>query len=280
MQKFKEARVESPVLAADLLIGHVLGRSRTAVLAHSEKIIDEDEFAGIQRLVERRIKGEPYHYITGEKEFYGLAFNVTPDVLIPRPETEILVEKALELIGGGLSPSSRFADVGTGSGCIAVAVAHARPASVGYAVDISAAALAVARENARRHNVSGRVIMVRADLLECFPCRPCLNLIISNPPYINWGDYNDLSVEVREHEPRLALLSGPSGYEIYRRLIPGSAERLVSGGYLLLELGAGQAEHVEGLVRKEGFTIEATMKDLQGIPRCIVGRKPAGRYNG
>jgi release factor glutamine methyltransferase len=280
IEKLKEAHVDSPALTADLLIGFVLGWDRARVLAHSEKVLGPDEADRLQNLVDCRATGEPYHYLTGEKEFYGLAFKVTPDVLIPRPETEILVEKALELIREKAPSPVRFVDAGTGSGCIAVSIAYSIPDSTGYAVDISGSALRIARENIMRHRVADRIMTLRADLLECFPCRPCLDMVISNPPYIRLDDYNGLAADVREYEPRLALLSGVSGYEIYRRLIPESMRRLVSGGHLLLELGAGQAVRVEELARKEGFVLEAIINDLQGIPRCLVGRKPARRNNG
>jgi len=273
IEELKRASVESPTLTADLLLGFVLGWDRVRVLSHSEQILDEESSILFEKLLLRRIKGEPLQYLTGEKEFYGHVFRVTPDVLIPRPETEILVEKAIELIRSDTSSCVRFADIGAGSGCIAISVACEIPYSFGYAVDISAAALSIARYNALQNQVGDRVLPICGDLLECFPLHECLDLVLSNPPYVPLSDYNSLPVEVSGYEPHLALFGGESGLDIYRRLIPESMIRLVSGGYLLLELGAGQEEQVIRLIRDEGFLLKVTVNDLQGIPRCLIAQK-------
>lgn len=272
--------MESPALTADLLLGLTLGWDRVRILSHTEDSVPEEAWHRMQDLVCRRAKGEPLQYLTGEKEFYGLVFQVTPDVLIPRPETEILVEKALELIRSTSLPRTRFADIGAGSGCIAISVAHDIPSAIGWAVDSSAAALRVARRNARRHGVNERILLVHADLLGCFPPKPCLDFILCNPPYVAFEDCDSLPSEVRDHEPHEALFGGRSGLDIYRRLIPEVSSRLLSGGYLLLELGAGQAMRVGQLVEAEGLSLEMLVNDLQGIPRCLVGQKRPGRKNG
>ncbi len=271
--ELRRAGLKSPGLAADLLLGFVLGWDRVRLLGHTEQLIQEEAWARLQNLVLRRAKGEPLQYLTGEKEFYGLVFQVTPDVLIPRPETEILAEKALDLIRDHLPSRCRFVDVGTGSGCIAVSIAVNSPDSIGWAVDISAAALRIARQNAIRHGVTEQIRLIQADLLECFPRRPCFDLILCNPPYVALTEYDSLPCDVRDYEPHKALFGGESGLEVYRRLIPEVSSRLASGGYLLLELGAGQAGEVEQLVEREKISLETTVNDLQGIPRCLVGRR-------
>jgi release factor glutamine methyltransferase len=273
IKELKQARVDSPELTADLLLGLVLGWDRVRVLSHTEQRVHEESWTRLRNLVLRRAGGEPLPYLTGEKEFRGLVFRVTPDVLIPRPETEILVDKALDLIGGDTLPGSRFVDIGTGSGCIAISLAHSNPSSKGWAVDLSAAALRIAHGNAILHGVAGRIVWIRADLLECFPRRPCFDLILCNPPYVALTEYDSLPSDVKDYEPHNALFGGKSGLDIYHRLVPEVSSRLVSGGCLLLELGAGQAEHVGQLVEREGLSLEVIVDDLQGIPRCLVGRK-------
>jgi release factor glutamine methyltransferase len=277
IEELKKAGIESSALTTDLLLGLVLGWDRTRVLTHTEEILPEEAWARLQDLVRRRARGEPLHYLTGEKEFYGLAFRVTPDVLIPRPETEILVEKALDRIKNDLLPQTRFVDVGTGSGCIAVSVARGSPSSTGWAVDLSAAALRIARGNAIRHGVAGRIGFVQADLLECFAPKPRFGLILCNPPYVALTEYGSLPSDVRDYEPHNALFGGQSGLEIYRRLVPQIPSRLVPGGYFLLELGTGQGEPVRQLVEGEGLSLETVVNDLQGIPRCLIGRNPLRR---
>ncbi len=280
VEELRRAQAESPELSADLLLGFVLGWTRVRVLSHPEEPLSGSCLARFRDLVRRFAGGEPLQYLTGEQEFYGLSFRVTPEVLIPRPETEILVEEAIRLMKASLYSTPRFADMGTGSGCIAVCVARAIPASFGWAIDLSAAALGIARENAVRHGVAGRIGFVRADLLECFARRPCFDFILSNPPYVARRDYDSLPSVVRDHEPHDALFGGETGLEIYRRMIPEVAPRLMHGGYLLVELGAGQADQVGALVESEGLLLERVLDDLQGIPRCLAARKPSRRVDG
>lgn len=268
--------VESPRLTAELLIARVLDWERVRVLAHSESPLPQRAAERFASLVRRRSAGEPLQYILGEQEFYGLPFHVTPAVLIPRPETETLVEQAVLAARELAARALRFADVGTGSGCIAVSFARAVPKAEGWATDISIEALAVARENAARNGVRERVGFLLCDLLECFAPRPCFDLVLSNPPYVAADDAGSLPAVVREHEPAVALYSGASGLDAYRRLIPQAADRLVPGGKLLLELGAGMAGQVSGLVEGAGLTVETVADDLQGIPRCMLARRGHG----
>ncbi len=272
-EELRRARVDAPVLTADLLLGFVLGWDRVRVLSHAEQQVPDDAWERLRQLALRRANGEPLQYLTGEQEFYGLAFRVTPEVLIPRPETEILVEKALDLIHCDYPSGIRFADIGTGSGCIAVSIAREAPSSSGFAVDISAAALRVARDNAARHGVAERIHFIQTDLLGCFRQASCLDLVLCNPPYVALDECDSLPSEVMNHEPHQALFGGASGLEIYRRLVPEVPSRLSAGGYCLLEVGAGQSRHVGQLLEEAGLQLQATLNDLQGIARCLVARK-------
>ncbi len=270
------SQVESPRLTAELLMARVLGWERVRVLAHPESPLPPGAAERFFSLVRRRTAGEPLQYILGEQEFYGFPFRVTPAVLIPRPETEILVEQAV-LAARETGPRRlRFVDVGTGSGCIAVSFAREIPQAEGWAADISIEALAVARENAARNGVQERVGLLLCDLLEGFAPRPCFDLVLSNPPYVAVEDAELLPKVVREHEPPIALYSGASGLGAYRRLIPQAAARLVPGGRLLLELGAGVAGQVSGLAERAGLSVETIVGDLQGIPRCLIARRGHG----
>lgn len=257
---------------AETLLMHVLGRNRAWLIAHGREELPDPLWAGYAALVERRRGGEPIQYITGEQEFYGLPFRVTADVLIPRPETEHLVEKALELAAAWERP--HILDVGTGSGAIAVALAHGLPGARITAVDVSGAALEVARRNARWNGVEGLIRFVKSDLLDGI-AEERFELIASNPPYVPEGERASLSVEVREHEPGLALFAGEDGLDVYRRLIPAALEALVARGYLLMEIGFGQAEAVAALLGTGGFEGVGFVPDLQGIPRVAWGQRPA-----
>jgi release factor glutamine methyltransferase len=279
IRELKGAEEKSPTLAADLLIAAVLGWDRVRVLSHPEETISQTSWDRFQGLVLRRAKGEPLQYLTGVQEFYGMAFRVGPGVLIPRPETEILVEEGIRLMRSG-TPGARFLDLGTGSGCIAVSVAHEIPTATGCAVDISARALEIARENAIQHGVNGQLRFIRSNLLDCFQRTPSFDYVFCNPPYVALEDYDSLAQEVREHEPGPALLGGETGLDLYRALIPEIPSRLVPKGYMLLEMGAGQANKVRPLVEEAGLIVETILNDLQGIPRCLVSRKLSGAADG
>jgi release factor glutamine methyltransferase len=273
LAELRRSGVECPDLTADLLVAHILGWDRVRVLTHPEIPLAEDARVHLVSMISRRVAGEPLQYLTGEQEFYRLAMRVSPSVLIPRPETEILVKKALELAAEPALSACRFVDVGTGSGCIAVAIAHGLSRARVWAVDCSAPALRVARQNALRHRTAERVCLVRGDLLECFPVRPCFEFVLSNPPYVALAESDNLPPEVRDHEPHEALFAGYSGLDVCCRLIPEAAPRLVSGGYLLIEVGAGQADAVASIARRQGLTVAEILRDLQGILRCLVLRK-------
>ena len=220
-------------------------------------------------LVERRCAGEPIQYIIGETEFYGLPFHVTRDVLIPRPETEHLVEKVLSL--AVRFPATRIVDVGTGSGAIAVTLAHKLPQARITAVDLSARALAVAEGNAKRNGVDLRFL--EGDLLAPV-AEERFDIVVSNPPYVAATARDTLSVEVREYEPALALFAGDDGLEVFRRLIPAAFAVLVPGGFLLLEIGFGQSPIIAALIASAGFAQIEFTPDLQGIPRVACARRP------
>jgi len=283
--RLRAAGVPSDTLAAELLLMHALGRDRTWVYTHPEYSLASGESEDYFALIARRAAGEPTQYLTGKQEFWGLEFEVTPAVLIPRPETEHVVEVALERLGergikinmktGEASPTLRIADVGTGSGCLAVALAHELPHSEIVATDISAPALEVARRNAGRHHVSDRIRFVQTNLLENLPAEPrSFDLIVSNPPYVARDEAASLPVEVREHEPHSALFGGPTGLEIYERLIRQAGGLLGAGGILVLELGYNSADAVRKMLQAEGHWVNISVtNDLAGIPRVIAAER-------
>lgn len=276
-KEFKRARMQSPDISVDLLLGVVLACDRVRILSHPEEVLSEENWMRFQELVSRRLMGEPLQYLRGEQEFFGLSFEVTPDVLIPRPETETLVEKAIQLIREHFPSGCRFLDIGTGSGCIAVSIAHEVPSSIPFGTDLSMSALRIARRNSARQHTF--VQFIQSDLLECFPVRPCFDFILSNPPYVALEECDTLPSEVRKYEPHNALFGGSSGLEIYRRLIPEVPSRLRTGGFLLVEAGAGQSERIGRLIERAGLALEEVLEDLHGIPRCLVGRK-TGKIHG
>jgi release factor glutamine methyltransferase len=254
---------------AEALLFHVLGKSKAWLFAHLDDELPEDQSTRFAQIIERRYRGEPIQYIVGEAEFYGLPFRVTPDVLIPRPETEYLVEKALELAAS--FPALRIVDVGAGSGCIAIALAHHLPQARITAIDLSAPALAVARENAKRNGVALRFL--EGDLLAPV-AGEFFEIIVSNPPYVPLADRATLAVEVRDHEPAVALFAGDDGLEICRRLIPQAFAALVPGGFLLLEIGHGQSQAIAALLAAAGFGRVEFLPDLQSIPRIACAQRP------
>jgi release factor glutamine methyltransferase len=212
-------------------------------------------------------------YLVGRREFYSLSFRVTPDVLIPRPETELLVISVLDL-AKKLSASSTIADVGTGSGIIAVCLAKHLPACRVTAIDVSPAALAVAAENAKHHGVANRIELVESDLFAAVPADRRFDVVVSNPPYVAQAEMERLAPDVKNFEPRGALLAGPRGTEVIELLIPQAAERLVPGGHLLMEVSPTIHDSVRGLLESDGrFELAATIKDLARLPRVVHGQK-------
>ena len=267
----ERARRDAETLLLHVLKGDAPDTNLAWMIAHGYETLPAHAIADFRTWVERRRGGEPIQYITGEAEFYGLDFKVNRDVLIPRPETEHLVEKAIELARG--FERQRIVDVGTGSGAIAVALASNLPDADIHATDISAAALNVARANAKRHGVEARVIFRVGDLLAPVAGR-LFDLIVSNPPYVAEGDRDSLSVEVRDYEPAQALFAGGDGLEIYRRLIPAAFTALFHERYLALEIGFSQQPAVEALLAGAGFTGIEFTNDLQAIPRVAGARRP------
>lgn len=263
-------------LDAEQLLLHVYARTDAArnrawLLAHRDAETAPDAAAEFHKLLEKRLAGEPIQYIVGEAEFYGLPFFVTRDVLIPRPETEHVVEKALQLAAAFKAP--RVVDVGTGSGAIAVALAaHLCEASIA-ATDVSAAALSVARRNAMRNATANRIRFVVGDLLAPVTGER-FEIVVSNPPYVAENDRGTLAVEVREFEPVTALFAGTDGLAVYRRLIPDAFAALVSGGFLVLEIGCGQQAAIGALLERSGFGKVEFVSDLQGISRVASAQKP------
>ena len=283
------ASVPSAALAAELLLIHSLGRDRTWLYTHPEHPLDSAMVEKYFAFIARRAVGEPTQYIIGKQEFWGLEFEVTPAVLIPRPETEHIIEVAIDRIGTARRTEElRIADVGTGSGCIAVALAKEFPKAQITATDISPAALEVAKRNAIRHNVADRIEFAEADLLQSavhqsqtshspldtshsVSSQSLLHLIVSNPPYIADSEAPTLQREVREHEPRIALFAGPTGLEIYARLIEQAESQLAPEGLLILELGFGAAERVRQMIEAcRPWRDIAITNDLAGIPRVLA----------
>jgi len=290
IEQLRAAQVLSYTLAAELLLLHVTGRDRTWLYTHAEEVLSPETSEDYFALLRRRALGEPTQHLTGKQEFWGLEFEVTPDVLIPRPETEHLIEVALDrlalrevragrpsrLNGEGIT----IVDIGTGSGCIAITLAKELTAATVYATDISKAALDVARRNAGRMGVVDRIQFLESNLLEAFVESQAtshesrlFDLIVCNPPYIGRREADSLPIEVREHEPHAALYGGEEGYELYGALIPQAAQRLKPSGLLILELGYNSLPAVEPLLDRSDWVHVAVTKDLAGIPRVISAER-------
>lgn len=255
-----------PSIEAQALAAHALGLSRATLLAQSEHAAAPADARRAERLFLRRRAGEPVAYLIGEREFYGLLLKITPDVLIPRAETELLVDLALELVPEG----ARILDLGTGSGAVAVAIAHETQTAEVWAADASPAALAIARENARRHDA--HVHVVESDWLSSLGGER-FDLIVSNPPYVTEGDAHLERGDLR-YEPRAALVGGADGLDCIRRIVADAKSHLVPGGWLLLEHGYDQAERLRSLFGMYGYIDVQTVPDLAEIPRVTGGRAP------
>jgi len=272
---------ESPRLDAEVLLAHARSCERINLYTAFDQVVDDEIRSTFRELVKRRAAGEPVAYLVGSKEFYSLSLLVTPDVLIPRPETEfvvVAVMDALKSLGnmkhGTPNAELLVADVGTGSGAIAVAVAKHEPNLGVVATDISAGALAVAKKNAAAHDVAGRIEFLQADLLTTLPVEPRFAVVASNPPYIGESEIGTLAASVINHEPRHALIAGPTGTEVIERLIPQAAERLLPGGWLILEISPIIANRVVELIAASGhFEPAAITKDLANLPRVIAARR-------
>jgi release factor glutamine methyltransferase len=291
--ELREAGVPSFTLAAELLLLHVADRNRTWLYAHPEETVPDENVQRFLALIARRAAGEPTQYLTGKQEFWGLEFEVTPAVLIPRPETEHVIEVALDrlalrelragrpqkTIGEGL----QIADIGTGSGCIAVALAKELPGTTIYATDISSAALEIAARNIVRHGFLDRIHLFESNLLGLFSSavpqsgheQLRFDLIVSNPPYIGRREAPTLAREVREHEPEQALFGGEEGYELYGDLISQAASLLKPGGILVIELGHDSLPAVQPLLDRADWVNVGVTNDLAGIPRVIAAERLA-----
>ncbi|HET9319389.1 MAG TPA: peptide chain release factor N(5)-glutamine methyltransferase [Bryobacteraceae bacterium] len=259
----EEGRIASPRLTAEVLLCHALRQERPFLYAHYERELREVEWIHYGRYLHERLKGKPTQYITGRQEFYGREFRVTPDVLIPRPETELVVETALNVARG----ARRMVDVGCGSGAIAITLRLETQALV-YGTDISAAALAVAADNALR--LGAPVEFARCDLVSAM-ADASVDLIACNPPYVPLGDRTGLQREVREHEPEVALFAGPSGFEIYDRLVVDAARVLRPGGWIVMELGYNSRDRVVGMLGRGWRDVRVEL-DLAGIPRVLAAK--------
>lgn len=269
-EQLKEQGIETPALDAEVLLSHVAGLDRTGLYREWERPLSVKEETQFFALTGRRLSGEPVAYLTGSKEFMGLDFMVNPSVLIPRPETELLVETALKL----LPPSPTVIDVGTGSGAIAVSLAYLIPDAIVYATDRSPEALDVARFNAAGHGVGDRVSFSRGDLLKplagCVPAGG-VDLIAANLPYIAKDDLPGLPWEVRLFEPSIALDGGADGLELYRCLIPAAVGFLKRGGYILMEIGCNQGREAANLLKLPAWEADV-LKDLAGLDRLVAAR--------
>jgi len=295
---------ESPRLDAEVLLAEVLGCERIQLYATFEDVPGDQQRAAFRELVRRRSEGTPVAYLVGRREFYSLSFRVTPDVLIPRPETELLVVAVLDLArtkeeggrgkgkegsglrGQGSESSSQqsainnqqstisIADVGTGSGIIAVCLAKHLPASRVTAIELSPAALAVARENAKQHGVADRIEFVESDLFSAVAAGKQFDFVVSNPPYVATAELEKLAPDVRKFEPHVALVAGPKGTEVIERLIPQAAERLRLGGHLVMETSPMIHDAVCSLLKKDGrFEIGPTIKDIARLPRVVQAKR-------
>jgi len=270
----RTANVDEARREAASLLAHVVARDRTYLLTHADASLAHSDVSRLKAYVERRAAGEPLQYITGRQEFFNLDFEVTSDVLIPRPETELLVERALELLKETNAPQPLACDVGTGSGCIGISLLHEKRNLRVVALDISKPALDVAARNAARHNVRERLALVASNAFTALDeTRALFDLIVSNPPYINESELPTLQREVRDYEPRAALTPGADGLRIIKRLLADSPRFLSANASLLFEIGYDQHAAVEKLIDRQAWELQAIHKDLQSIPRIVELRK-------
>jgi release factor glutamine methyltransferase len=287
ISQLRDKQVASYTLAAELLLLHVLGRDRAWLYAHPEEPINSERLDRFLSLIARRANGEPTQHLTGKQEFWSLEFEVTPDVLIPRPETEHVIEVALdrlalrELRAGRPQKTNGegflIADIGTGSGCLAIALTRELPLATIYASDISPAALVVAHRNAVRHGAEKRIRFLESDLSRPLAAdganESAFDLVVSNPPYIPRRDVNTLAREVRDHEPAVALYGGEEGYELYAGLIALARRYLKPGGIFVAELGHDSLPAVQPLLDGPQWTAVGVSNDLAGIPRVIAAER-------
>jgi len=265
---FQEKEIQSPRLTAEVLLAHTLRQDRMYLYVHYDQPLEAEERSRFKTLVKQRVQGTPTQYLTGKQEFWSLEFQVAPGVLIPRPETEHLVEAAVNL--SPQFPQPAIVDVGTGSGNIAISLKREIPHAEVYADDVSDAALEIAKDNASRLlNGETSIVFRQGDLLQPFS-DTTFDLIVSNPPYVSTAEYEVLSCEIREHEPKLALYAGEEGLDVYHKLIPQARSYLNPHGYVLVEIGYGQKDAVADIFQEHGFVIQDLVKDYAGINRVVV----------
>lgn len=272
----KKQNSESPRLDAEVLLAEARGCQRIQLYTAFDQVVDDETRAKFRDLVKRRGAGAPVAHLVGRKEFYSLALKVTPDVLIPRPETEHAVIAVLDHVKelGALAGPPEIVDIGTGSGAIAVTVAKHAPQAHVTAIDISPAALSVAKANAEQHQVAERITFVNSDLLDKVAADAQFDIIVSNPPYVTEAEWHDLEPGVRDFEPKLALVGGATGLEITARIVQQAAERLKPGGWLVLEIHSGLEAQVHALLTQDGrFTKISTIKDLAQLPRVVQAQR-------
>lgn len=269
----RQAGVPEARREAGSLLAHALDRDRSFILSHAEDGVSEEHLKVFRDYLRWRGRGKPLQYITGNQEFFGLDFEVTSDVLIPRPETELLIEIALKLIPAH-EQACFICDVGTGSGCIVITLLHERPDARAVGIDISAAALTLAKRNAARHGVTERIVFVESDCLAAMDSsKATFDLIVSNPPYVAESALAGLQREVRDYEPRIALEAGADGLTIIRRLLVEAGSFLKIGGHLLFEIGFDQGAAVDQLTDRNYWKLLEIHQDLQGIPRIVALEK-------
>jgi len=274
---FEKKDVDAPRLTAEILLAHVLGATRVRLYVDLDRPLTREELTAYRQLIARRMEGEPTQYLTGTKEFYNRPFKVDARVLIPRPETELLVETVLRHLP--VDAPSRVLDVCTGSGCIAVSLAAERPSASVWAVDLSPAALEVARHNAEALGVGARVSLRHGDLLDGLPPDARFDVLVSNPPYVEAGELAGLQREV-QREPRLALDGGADGLDLVRRLVAGAPAVLKPGGLLAMEIGEKQGPATLALLQAAGFAQARIEKDLERRDRFALGVAPALPHDG
>lgn len=268
-ETLKQNGIAEPRREANSLLSFALGKDKTFLIAHSDYELSGEEEKRFEKFLRRRANREPFQYITGRQEFYGLDFTVTPDVLIPRPETELIVETAIEILHDKRSPV--FCEVGTGSGCISVSILHEVKAARAISLDISAEALKIAALNAARHKVSDRIELKVSDVFSILTNEK-FDLIVSNPPYIPPGEIENLQAEVRDFEPLTALTDNKDGLSIIEKIINDSPFFLKAGGYLLMEIGFDQSESAREIFAPDKWQDVEFLTDLQGIPRTIKAK--------
>ena len=269
----REKKADSPRLDAEVLLAFARGCKRIELYTAFDEPASDDLRERFRALVRERAAGKPVAYLVGKREFYSLSFEVTPDVLIPRPETELVVVRALDLAKLAAGPVE-IADVGTGSGILAVTLAKHLPQARVTAIDVGAGRLAVAERNAHLHGVANQLTFIESDLLASLPAEQQFHLIVSNPPYVRSDELAALADDVRRYEPRVALDGGPEGTSVIERLLPQAVERLRSGGWLVMEIGVTTAAATESLIdATPGLVRKQIYKDLAGLPRVIVAQR-------